>query len=166
MSIMELGALGEFVGAITIVVTLLFIFFQLRQNDKSAKAATAQNVVREVNSINTQLALNRDLQEILLGFTNDAEGQTPEDRRQGALIVVSYLNVLLQAYWLRNQGTIAEDVWQNVLDGLGPMARTRGGREVVATWTRRWDPDFVELLGLDKPTVRWKGFGFGDEVAE
>jgi len=34
MSIIELGALGEFVGAIILVVTLIYLAIQLRQNTK------------------------------------------------------------------------------------------------------------------------------------
>lgn len=46
MSIMELGALGEFVGAIAVVVTLGYLAVQIRQNtramDESRRLALAQ----------------------------------------------------------------------------------------------------------------------------
>ena len=46
MSIMELGALGEFVGAIAVVVTLAYLAVQIRQNtramEESRRLALAQ----------------------------------------------------------------------------------------------------------------------------
>ena len=43
MSIMELGALGEFVGAIAVVATLVYLAVQIRQTNKIQKTLTRQN---------------------------------------------------------------------------------------------------------------------------
>lgn len=40
MSIMELGALGEFVGSIAVVVTLIFLAIQVRHSKKATEANT------------------------------------------------------------------------------------------------------------------------------
>ena len=49
MSIMELGALGEFVGAIAVVISLIFVGLQVRQNTKMVRAQTA-TVDRQVSN--------------------------------------------------------------------------------------------------------------------
>ena len=43
MSIIELGALGEFVGAIAVVATLIYLAVQIRQTNKIQKTLTRQN---------------------------------------------------------------------------------------------------------------------------
>lgn len=43
MSIMELGALGEFVGAFAVVATLVYLAVQIRQTNKIQKTLTRQN---------------------------------------------------------------------------------------------------------------------------
>jgi hypothetical protein len=43
MSIMELGALGEFFGAIAVVVTLIYLAGQLRQNTKALRSASYEH---------------------------------------------------------------------------------------------------------------------------
>jgi hypothetical protein len=40
MSLMELGALGEFTSSIGVIITLAYLAIQIRQNTKTAKAAT------------------------------------------------------------------------------------------------------------------------------
>ena len=44
LSIQDLGALGEFVGAIAVVVTLMYLVVQLKQNTKSVRASTHQSI--------------------------------------------------------------------------------------------------------------------------
>ena len=41
MSINELGSIGEFLGAIAVLVTLLFIAYQVRQNNRALKWQTS-----------------------------------------------------------------------------------------------------------------------------
>ena len=38
MSISELGSLGEFIASIVVVVTLLMLVFQIRQNTKTSRS--------------------------------------------------------------------------------------------------------------------------------
>ena len=45
MSIMELGALGEFVGSIAVVITLIYLALQLKQNTSSVRANAYQGWV-------------------------------------------------------------------------------------------------------------------------
>jgi len=50
MSIMELGALGEFVGAFAVVFSLLYVAFQVRQNTPSINAEMIQSQVAKDHS--------------------------------------------------------------------------------------------------------------------
>ena len=45
MSIMELGALGEFVGAFAVVATLIYLALQIRSNTNVEKAAALREVL-------------------------------------------------------------------------------------------------------------------------
>ncbi|MDA1076764.1 MAG: hypothetical protein O3A63_18730 [Proteobacteria bacterium] len=51
MSVIELGALGEFIGAFAIVVSLLYVGFQLRQNTRSVNAEMIQSQVDKTNQL-------------------------------------------------------------------------------------------------------------------
>ena len=46
MSILELGALGELVGAIAVVVTLIYLAIQLRQNTRIHASLIRQHFLR------------------------------------------------------------------------------------------------------------------------
>ncbi len=48
MTIIELGAVGEFIGAIAVVVTLIYLAIQMRQNTNALKLNTARSVTEEL----------------------------------------------------------------------------------------------------------------------
>ena len=48
MDIMELGAIGELVGGVAVIASLLYVGFQVRQSTSVAKGELAQGVHRLV----------------------------------------------------------------------------------------------------------------------
>lgn len=48
MGLEQLGNLGEFIGAIAVVVSLLYVGVQIRQNTAAMQAATLQQVCRDM----------------------------------------------------------------------------------------------------------------------
>jgi hypothetical protein len=50
MSISELGSLGEFISSIAVLVTLIYLVFQIRQNTLSIRSQSRYNVLEAMNS--------------------------------------------------------------------------------------------------------------------
>jgi hypothetical protein len=83
MTIIELGALGEFVGAIAVVATLVYLAVQIRQNTRSmeegrrlALAQTYQMRADALANMMTQAAVSERLGPIIVKLT---EVGYPED---------------------------------------------------------------------------------------
>ena len=68
MTIMELGALGEFVGAIAVVVTLIYLAVQIRQNtrvmEENERLALAQTYQMRADALQNMLVHAADSQYI------------------------------------------------------------------------------------------------------
>ncbi len=80
MSIMELGALGEFLGSIGVIATLIYLAVQIRANTNSTKAETFQRLTNEVTNWNTTLVLEPKLIEFVLDIANLNPGLTPVEQ--------------------------------------------------------------------------------------
>lgn len=85
MSIMELGALGEFVGAIAVVVTLVYLAVQIRQNTRSmeesrrlALAQTYQMRADALAEMMTRAATSEQLGPLIVKLV---QAGYPEDLR-------------------------------------------------------------------------------------
>ena len=75
MSIIELGAIGEFVGAIAVIATLIYLSMQIRQNtkamDENRKLALAQTYQMRADALQDMLvtAAHSDLGSIIVRLT-------------------------------------------------------------------------------------------------
>jgi hypothetical protein len=83
MTIMELGALGEFVGAIAVVATLAYLAVQIRQNtrsmDESKQLALAQTYQMRADALQNMLVHAADSERIGPIITKLTELGYPED---------------------------------------------------------------------------------------
>ena len=65
MSIMELGALGEFVGSIGVLATLIYLAIHMRQNTMAVRLNTAHAVTGELQEMFGLLASHQELAKIV-----------------------------------------------------------------------------------------------------
>jgi len=99
MTIMELGAVGEFVGAIAVVVTLIYLSIQMRQNTNAIGLNTAQAVTEELQGMFSLTASNQELAEMLVKAAGGSELQGAERMRYYSFthnLVRVYENAFLQ----------------------------------------------------------------------
>jgi hypothetical protein len=82
MSIIELGALGEFVGAIAVVVTLAYLAIQIRQNthsmEEGRRLALAQTYQMRADALQSMMVQAADSEHIGLIITKLVEAGYPE----------------------------------------------------------------------------------------
>ena len=76
-----IGAIGEIIGASAVVVTLIYLTFQLRNNTAATRASTAQALADSINAANLVLAGDSDLARIYhAGKFGDWESLTPDEQ--------------------------------------------------------------------------------------
>ena len=81
MTIIELGALGEFFGAIAVVVTLIYLAIQLRHSTAATRASTAQALADSINASNLMLAGDPELAKLYqTGKFGDWNSLTPDEQ--------------------------------------------------------------------------------------
>ena len=73
MTVMELGALGEFVGSIAVIATLIYLALQIRQNTSQQKR---EETVSIQHGQNTVVALMQD-PAVVRAYVKAADGDTP-----------------------------------------------------------------------------------------
>ena len=66
MSIMELGALGEFVASFGVIATLIYLAVQMRQNTKAVRLNTAHAVTEELQDMFSLLVADEGMADVML----------------------------------------------------------------------------------------------------
>ena len=96
MTLEDLGNLGEFLGAIGVIVTLAYLALEIRQNTRMMRASIRQARADSALQNQTMTAASNELQE---AFLKDEAGEPldPIEARR----LVSY-----RVGWWRNQETV------------------------------------------------------------
>jgi hypothetical protein len=120
MTIMELGALGEFLGSIVVIVTVLYLAAQVRQNTAQQKREETVSIQHGQNAVVAQMIDPT----LVRAYARAANGDTPastEDRARAIVWVILYLNHFQIVYDLHHEGTLdAEryELWESWAVGI------------------------------------------------
>ncbi len=100
MSISELGSLGEFIGSIAVLITLVYLVYQIRQNTLSIKSQSRYFVLDALNR-DARQAQDEDFDQL---FDIVQKGSAPPDalRRYTFVLVAWWSNQELLFYEIRD----------------------------------------------------------------
>jgi len=150
MSIMELGALGEFIGSIGVIVTLVYLAVQIRQNtrsiDESRKYAAAQAYqARTASSIELIKMRDPEVFAKLEGSNYQHENLSGTEQQKFRNFIhgsiLSFDNVLYQ----RDLGMIPEDMLER---DSAQLLRARGAAQDLGLPIRPAIERYIAEKGL------------------
>jgi hypothetical protein len=106
-----IGAVGEVVGALAVVITLLFLSQQLRQNTRTVRKAYRSQMAETVsNSISVMQ--NPEFARVMVIALNDSDSMTPEDRVVFGSFILSILRIWEDAYFQWVDGDYESGAWR------------------------------------------------------
>jgi len=110
VTIVELGALGEFVGSLLTLATLAYLATQIRQNTAQQKREELVSIQHGQNQVIGQLRDPR----VFGGYVRAAAGQAPSIEDQGVSFawVVQYLNHFQIVHEFYRSGSLDEEQYQ------------------------------------------------------
>jgi hypothetical protein len=116
MTLEDLASLGEIVGAVAVVVTLVYLSFQVRQNTRAVRTDFYTKATQQLWETANTIAQNAELNRLVYKGTAAMDGVSEEDRFRLQLILGSFLfgtEFLLRLY---ESGQIEKDDWENVFE--------------------------------------------------
>ena len=114
MTIFELGALGELLGSIGVIGTLVYLAIQVRQNNSSLSWTIEQSVSESLANMFDSAASG----DVAFIYTRAAAGLdtlSEEEIAKFGFFVSSYLKKMEQAYLQYNRGNLSQESW-NAID--------------------------------------------------
>ncbi len=80
MDLTQLANLGEFVGGVAVLVTLLYLTYQLRETNRSTRVATLCAMSEASASLADMLAADPEVSRVFLAGSRDTADLTPDER--------------------------------------------------------------------------------------
>jgi hypothetical protein len=104
------GAIGEILGALAVLVTLLYLARQLRENTASNKAATAWSMINSFNAAHGEIFSSRETAELAARMLSGEPLDRPDRARVNSM-VLRHLNALVAAHQAYEDGQLSEIIW-------------------------------------------------------
>jgi len=105
-----IGAVGEAVGAIAVVVTLAYLAMQIRRNTGATRAASHLAVIEALNQGNLAQARDAELAQIWVSGLKDRGVLTEVERQRFDSLCLAYFHVFDSLWYSAKVGTAERDL--------------------------------------------------------
>ena len=159
MSLEDLGNIGEFVAAVGVIVSLIYLAVQIRQNTKTVRTSTYQEVLDYSNRFNELVLSNPHIERIWRVGRRDPAQLTEDERPQFRLLFVQLLNIYETMLLQYQRGTLDQEYWSARLVGFRDLLTQPALRAHWLRWREEGNtavrvPAFQELVNslVDLPS--------------
>ncbi len=138
MTIQDWGAIGEIVGGIAVVVTLIYLAAQIRQNTRAVRANTFQGVVDSLTSGIAEITRDAEVTRIWIVGLSQSEELSEFDRGRFRLLILMAVRKWENALYQSRAGMLDNAQWEGILQDI----RSIVGRPGFQNWWTE-TPDIV-----------------------
>ncbi len=105
MDIMELGAIGELVGGVAVIASLLYVGVQVRQSTQETRAASHHATIDSLREWSQSIIGNQKIAAIYLKGNADQANLSEPERVQYTLLLFALLRIYETLYYQNRVGT-------------------------------------------------------------
>ena len=149
MTLSDLANLGEFIGGIAVIVTLIYLAVQLKQNSKMARANAVATLLARYESPNAILAGSAEASRVFrLGTYSDGE-LNEDESTQYHCICIQFLAVVYAAYKFQCDGILSQEQWQIYRNDTAEFIGAPGFRKMMPYFKSYYAPDRSFIAELE-----------------
>lgn len=112
MSLDTLAKLGEFVGGIFVVVSLVYLAHQVRQNTKSLRTENYARVLDRMSTVQSQLSTDPELNRIVVVGAQDPASLRRSERIRFSWALYELVGAAEFMYHQSRQDALPPEVWK------------------------------------------------------
>ena len=109
-----MGNVGEFVGSIAVVATLIYLVVQIQQNTKEIRHSAFREAIRDQTTAIDLLCADPNLTRIWYDGLADYEAPAQQDRRRFDTYLTSVMRRLENLLYELEQGNVDDKVWLGI----------------------------------------------------
>ena len=113
----KLALLAEIFGGFAILISLIFVGIQFKENAKAVKSANASATIAKLGNWYQQIGNNKQSSELFYDFMANPDALTPQERFQAVMNVHGIFTVFQNSYYLTKEGTFDAEM-QNALTSV------------------------------------------------
>jgi hypothetical protein len=146
-----IGAVAELLGALGVIISLLYLGTQVRSSSRATRQAAAQAIYTKLSSLHEALATHPETADVWARGSKGMAALCEGERVQFSALMAVHYRLYEELYNCKRGGDIDEWAWEGVTRQLNDVASTRGWAE---WWTARghwFSEDFQRLIDQTRP---------------
>ena len=141
-----IGALGEVVGAIAVIATLIYLSAQIRSNTMSNRNAALQTVSAQNADWLSLITQDAEVARIFRSGQQDLDNLEGEDLLRYGMLMTQFCRVFdAQCHQYQNKA-LPDDLWQSSLRSIVFILRRRGARSWWESFGYQYSESFQKLV--------------------
>ncbi len=140
MSLNDLGNIGEFVGAVAVVVSLLYLAIQIRQNTRSLRAQAHQSITSHIAELNRTIVESAEVASIMEQGLADPLQLSAADRRRFNAYNSARFRHYDNLFYQYRAGTLEESQWR----GFDNLLRFHFEQPGIERWWQENTPYYSD----------------------
>ena len=154
-----ISAIAELLGAAAVVISLLYLAAQIRQNTRQSRAAAQQAIVHELGNALRAQAQNQEWATLLVRGLNDLDSLTQIEKMQ-FLSHIGHIFRLYESAYLRNlDGSLDPRFWGGVQRAMADIMSYPGMQAALRLRRHHYSDAFAEFASRLKPLAPQQAFG-------
>ena len=137
MSLEQLANIGEFVSGIAVLVSLIYLAIQIRQNTKSVRAQSELEMNQRFADWHGRANDNPDLSRIWDAAADNHEDMSEEDVRKYRWFIAELFLIYEGCFQLYQKRDISNSSWNSKMDALKVLL---GHPLILEWWESRMTP--------------------------
>ncbi len=146
LDITTLAAWGEFIGGIAVVVSLIYLAGQIRQNSKLLRASTASATMATYNDFSGLVVQDSEVSWIYRQGMSDRSSLADDDLQRFDTLLGMFFGGMNHEYQFVADGVMGRSVWENRTRSMRRLFQLPGFRQWWNEWRDIYDEEFGNLV--------------------
>ena len=134
MTLNDLANLGQIIGALAVVISLIYVALQIRQNTNAVRSATAQTVHEHFAKWYHLVAADDELAQIAANGLRDYASLSEKERVRFIATFMAFLSYSQNAFLKWREGLLTSPLWMGWEHVMMNLVGAPGGK---ALWKER-----------------------------
>ena len=144
-----MGALSEMIGAIAVVITLVYLAIQIRQNTRAIRLDTGHDVAEEYRDIFALMAQDKDLAELVNKAATSPDSITGADKVRYYALNSNFVRAVENAYFQFNEQALDRKHWSGMKRMLTDYAQLPAFREYWPNRKHWFSQEFQDFMASE-----------------
>ena len=156
MDIQDLGAIGELIGSIAVVVTLIYLAQQIRQNTRQLHVSNSESFVDRHYNLVTPLAMDKEFLKKWKRAGSQFEELDEDEQDQFIMYEWRAITSWNHYHHLRQNGLVADSQWHEltwIIENVGQRESMRAAWKMYRESYSQEFRDFMDSYMLSKSAI-------------